>query len=158
MKTKTVKRFFSMLLVATMVVGACFTTASAAAPDDGQVEPRIHYEYDIPDFSLEPGEIAYTTRYGYGFDVSTEGLNHNDFDLTFKTEGAAVDLTISLLTLSDYIHGNYDNELESINVIGARTENKESFLNLSNGTYVIKWENTGSKTLYVSNAHLSTSY
>lgn len=158
MKTKTVKRFFSLLLVATMVVGACFTTASAAAPDGGQAEPRLHYEYDISDFSLAPGEIAYTTRHGYGFDVSTEGLNHNDFDLTFKTEGAAVNLTISLLTLSDYVNGNYNNVIESINVIGARTNNEESFFNLAYGTYVIKWENTGNKTLYVSNAHLSTSY
>ncbi len=157
MKTKTVKRFFSMLLVATMVVGACFTTASAAAPDDGQVEPRIHYEYDIDDFTLSAGEVAFTRRYGLGFDVSTEGLNHNAFTLSFYITGDPVKLEVSIMTMENYVDGNYDKVVKTETVYGAG-QTSVTFDHLAQGTYVFKWDNVGTGKIAISKAHISSSY
>lgn len=155
MMNKMKKVFALMMTAAIMLIGTDKTIVKAA--DDYAAEPRIHYEYDIPNFTLDINERAYTTRYGYGFDVSTEGLNHNDFDLTFKVEGSGVKLKIAVLTLDNYVNGLNTTYYMTKTVTGAGTKSV-SFNDLEYGKYVIKWINTGSSSLSVKNAHLSTSY
>lgn len=152
---KKIKKALAMMMAATvMVIGAGQTSVEAS---EEVTQPRIHYDYNIPDFSLEKGEKAFTTRYGYGFDVSNEGLNHNDFDLTFKVEGNKVKLKIGILTMSDYVNGRTASYYRTASVDGAGTTTV-NFNNLDQGTYVIKWVNVGSERIDIKNANLNTSY
>ena len=168
---KSIKKIFATVVSAAMLstIGAGISASAAeettTPADEGiillevgnTITPRIHYDYDIPDFSLSRGETAYTTRYGYGFDVSTEGLNHNDFDITFYATGSSVNITLAVLTLEDYINGNFNSYVQSKTVTGAGSKTV-NFYNLSYGTYVIKWCNNSSSSVSISNANLSTSY
>lgn len=163
-----IQKLVAMTATAAMLsTGVMGVTASAAegtpTPGDSSItiggnEPfRIHYDYDIPDFSLSGYEVAYTTRYGYGFTVSTEGLNHDDFDITFYATGSSVNLTVAVITLDNYVNGNYNTYVQSQTVYGAGSKSI-SFNNLAYGTYVIKWQNNNGSTINITDANLSTSY
>lgn len=163
-----IKKLVAMTATAAMLsTGVMGVTASAAedtpTPGDTSItiggnEPsRIHYDYDIPDFYLSGYEVAYTTRYGYGFTVSTEGLNHNDFDITFDVSGSAVNLTLAVLTLDNYVNGNYNTYVQTKYVYGSGSK-EVNFYDLDYGTYVIKWINNNGYQANISNANLSTSY
>lgn len=118
---------------------------------------EVHYDYDIPNFSLKSDETAFTTRYGYGFDVSKEGLNHNDFDITFTLSGKNPEITVAILTKESFESGNYDSHIASKTVTGTGAK-EVNFYNLAEGTYVIKWYNNGTETISFRNVNLSTSY
>jgi hypothetical protein len=133
------------------------TGSGSASAGGGTNSPMVHYNYNIPNFYLVSGETAFTTRRGYGFDVSTEGLNHNDFDITFYASGSSVNLTLAVLTLDNYVNGNYNTYVQSKTVYGAGSK-EVNFYDLDYGTYVIKWINNNSYQVNISSANLSTSY
>ncbi len=118
---------------------------------------EVHYDYDIPNFSLASGEIAYTLREGLGFDVSKEGLNHNDFHITFTLSGKNPEITVAILTKASFENGEYDSYINSTTVTGTGSK-KVNFYDLDEGTYVIKWYNAGTETISFKNVNLSTSY
>lgn len=122
-----------------------------------EIQPRTSYDHPIPDFKLVAGERAFTTRWGYGFTISNDGLDHDDIDLTFSVNGEAVNLEIAVMTMESYSNGYYDTTVKSETITSAGSKTI-SFNNLAYGTYVVKWQNIGEKEISVTNARLKTSY
>lgn len=167
------KKFGSLLLAFVLVLSVCIPVSAAELETDeydattivateygneeGGIQPRVSYNHPIPNFTLVVGERAFTTRWGYGFTVSNEGYNHNDIDLTFAVNGAAVNLKIAVLTMESYSNGNYDITVKSETVTSAGSKTV-SFNNLDYGTYVVMWENIGEKPIGITGAKLTTSY
>lgn len=167
------KKLLAFVLASLMCVGlAC--PAQAASDDEisdgnisipvtdansgeSEIQPRVSYDHPISDFTLSAGEQAFTTRWGYGFTISNEGYNHNDIDLSFAVNGAAVNLKIAVLTMESYSNENYDISVKSETITSAGSK-KVSFNNLDYGTYVIMWQNIGEKQINISGARLTTSY
>lgn len=106
---------------------------------------------EISDFSLDAGESAFTTCWGYGIIIDDEKSNHNDIGLTFAVNGSAVNLKISLLTMEDYLNMRYDSarKSETVTYAGYKTV---SFNNLDSGTYVLMWEQTGTSPIQITGA------
>lgn len=150
-------RLASFVLAMAMMISMMGTTAYAAEIEDTTVTPRVHYDFNIGNLSVEEGESTFYTRYGYGFSVNTEGLDHDSFQITFKTEGPSVNLTIALVTMDNYVNEQYDTYVATSNVTGAGNQTI-NFDDLAQGTYVIKWINSGKGTISVKNAHLDSSY
>ncbi len=123
---------------------------------ESEIQPRVSYDHPISDFSLVADEQAFTTRWGYGFTISKEGLNHNDIDLSFAVNGAAVNLKIAVLTMESYSNKHYDTTVRSQTITSAGSK-KVSFDDLDFGTYVIMWENIGEKNISITGARLTTS-
>lgn len=150
-------RLASFVLAMAMMISVLGTAAFASEIEETTVTPRVHYDFDIGNLTVSEGDAVFYTRYGYGFSVNTEGLNHDSFKITFKTEGSSVNLTVALVTMDNYTNGNYDIYVATSNVTGAGNKTVK-FNDLAQGTYVIRWVNSGTGTINVKNAHLDSSY
>lgn len=150
-------RLTSFALAMAMIISMMGTTAYAAEVEDTTVTPRVHYDFNIGDLTVEEGGYVFYTRWGYGFSVNTEGYNHDSFEITFKTEGSSVNLTVALVTMDNYANEQYDTYVATSTVTGAGNKTV-NFNDLPQGTYVIKWINSGKGTISVKDAHLDSSY
>lgn len=134
------KRWIALILCLTAIISIC----GCGTEVNGD-------KSEITDFSLDAGETAFTTCWGYGIVINDEKSNHNDIGLTFAVNGSVVSLKISLLTMENYLTGSYNNAQMSETVMGAGYKTV-SFSNLDSGTYVLMWEQMGTSQIQITDA------
>jgi hypothetical protein len=137
-------------------------------PTDELITPMVHYDYSIDTFLLGKGSSVWTTRSSYGFYINKDGLNHNDFDISFNVyNGNNPKGILALVKFSDWSDTTkraqvikdpkaYAYKYASFSGNG---DKQISFNNLDFDTkWVFLWQNVGEGSFYVKNGKVDTSY
>lgn len=138
--------------------------------EDGEITPYVHYDYSIPNFTLGKGENAFTTRSGYGFFVNKEGLNHNDFDISFNVYTSGSSTPKGILALVKF--SDWENATKRQQIIDDPASYAAKFANFSgsgdksisfldqawNTKWVFLWKNTGEGSFTIRSGKVDTSY